>query len=265
VKKFLTKIMVNALAPVNAYPVPATDPKDVRSLLRKLRPMNTDKQLFRMGPKGDGGYLVPDDLAGIGACFSPGVDQIAGFEKACADLGMKVFMADKSVDQAPEANEKFFFTKKYIGCTTNDDFMTMDDWVAASVPESQSDLLLQIDIEGYEYETFLCMSEALLRRFRVIVAEVHLLDLLWSRHFFRLASGAFGKILQSHTCVHIHPNNCDAPITKGGLEIPPVMEFTFLRNDRVVNPVPARVFPNPLDGDNTPKTHFALPDCWHEG
>lgn len=38
------------------------------------------KDLIRLGPNGDGGYLVPDDLTGIEACFSPGVCATSEFE-----------------------------------------------------------------------------------------------------------------------------------------------------------------------------------------
>jgi hypothetical protein len=227
--------------------------------------MSTGKELIRLGPKGDGGYLVPDDLEGIEACFSPGVGSLSEFEKQCANRGMKVFLADRSVEKPAESHEQFHFTRKFIGVTTNDDFMTIDDWVALSLPESQADLMLQIDIEGYEYETFLGMSDRLMRRFRIIVAEFHSLDQLWSRPFFRLASRAFEKILQTHTCVHIHPNNYSPPLKKGGLAIPPLAEFTFLRNDRISNPSRAKNFPHPLDVDNTSRPHFPLPKCWYSG
>jgi hypothetical protein len=89
--------------------------------------MSTDKELIRLGPEGDGGYLVPNDLAEIEACFAPGVSVISGFEKDCADIGIKVFLADKSVDHPAESHKLFYFTKKYVGVTTSDDFMTIDD------------------------------------------------------------------------------------------------------------------------------------------
>ena len=140
--------------------------------------------------------------------------------------------------------------------------MTVDDWVSSALPKYNSDLLLQIDIEGYEYETFLAMSDILMRRYRIIVAEFHDLDQLWNRSFFKLASRAFEKILQTHICVHIHPNNCSDPLNKGNLSIPPVAEFTFLRKDRIQNPSYVNTCPHPLDFDNTDKRHFPLPACW---
>lgn len=263
-EQFFKQLTKDLLVGVNSYSTRLTNKKEVELLVHKLRPIYSDNKLIRLGPKGDGGYLLPDDLTGIKACFSPGVSDVSGFEKDCADLGMSVFLADKSVKQPAEFHERFHFTKKHIGITTNDEFMTIDDWVTTSLLESQEDLLLQIDIEGYEYETFISASNLLMSRFRIIVAEFHDLHVLWSKPFFRLASHTFEKILQTHTCVHIHPNNCCGSVTIQGLEIPRIAEFTFLRNDRVKNPSFATVFPHSLDEDNQAnKPHLPLPKWWY--
>ncbi|WP_201295779.1 FkbM family methyltransferase [Cyanobium sp. Copco_Reservoir_LC18] len=233
--------------------------------MTSLYPLSPNKKLIRLGPKGDGGYLLPDDLEEIHACFSPGVSIISGFEMDCAERGMKVFLADKSVDGPAEEHELFHFTKTFVGAISNEEFMTLDEWVCASVPEKDSDLLLQIDIEGHEYEVFLSTSNSLMTRFRIIVAEFHYLDLLWSDPFFNLASRAFEKILQNHSCVHIHPNNFHGTIRKAGITIPKTMEFTFLRNDRISRKSYQTIFPNPLDCDNTGNATLSLPNCWYLG
>lgn len=241
-----------------------TDINELRSLLKSLYPLTGDKELIRMGPKGDGGYLLPDDLAGIQACFSPGIGFSSEFEKECADRGMEVYLADKSVNGPICRHERFHFIGKYIGIGSDDDFVTLDNWVESSLPGTHSDLLLQIDIEGYEYEVFLSASESLMRRFRIIVAEFHSLDQLWNRRFFKVAGGVFDKILQTHTCVHIHPNNYAGVIKKKGIEIPQVMEFAFLRNDRMKNLSYHRSFPHPLDYDNNPfGASIVLPKGWY--
>lgn len=263
--RVLKNAAVRLLALGGGFPVRATEADAVRAVLRSLHPRATGHGLVRFGPAGDGGYLVPDDLAGILACFSPGVGAITGFENRCASLGMAVFLADGSVDRPAGLHNSCVFTKKFVGATRGAEFMTMDDWVGDSVPSSSFDLLLQIDTEGAEYETFLSMSDSLLRRFRIIVAEFHQLDQLWNRPFFGLASRALARILQSHTCVHIHPNNCTMPLRKGGLTIPPIMEFTFLRNDRLGATSFSKRFPHALDADNTTGPHIALPDCWFHG
>lgn len=248
---------------IKTFPTWATDKDTLQSLIDSLSPQSTDKKLIRMGPEGDGGYLVPDDLNGVLACFSPGVSTGSGFEKDCADLGIRVFLADNSVENPVDSHDRFFFSKKHVGVTTNDDFTTIDDWVSTSLPESQGDLILQIDIEGYEYETFLSMSDRLLSRFRIIVAEFHTLDQLWNGPFYQLASRAFEKILQTHRCVHIHPNNSTPSQYREGLFIPPTLEFTFLRKDRILKSSTNHSFPHPLDSDNSAHPSLTLPKCWH--
>ena len=142
--------------------------------------------------------------------------------------------------------------------------MTMDAWVDMSVPVTDCDLLLQIDTEGAEYETFLSMSETLINRFRIVVAEFHNLHWLWSEPFFSVASKAFEKILQSHACVHLHPNNCCGLLEYQGIEIPRIMEFTFLRKDRLGLGHHESSFPHALDCNNTNNPSLRLPDCWYK-
>lgn len=262
-KSLLKRAAVSALATVSAYPSRMTGSAELRRLIASLRPVTTAKPLIRLGPVGDGGYLIPDHLDGITAVFSPGVDRISGFELDCATKGMPVFLADRSVDAPPVSHERFTFTRKFIGASDTDAFMTMDSWVRDSIGDQAGDLLLQIDIEGYEYEAFLSMSDALLSRFRIIAAEFHDLNMLFSEPYFRIASRVFEKLLNTHHCVHIHPNNIGGSVMIDGIEIPVLAEFTFLRKDS--SPVTgfASSFPHPLDSDNTALPSLPLPACWH--
>ena len=254
-----TEHILNLPGMLPFYPTKATKLARVQDLLRQLYPILSNRALIRLGPVGDGGYLVPDDLADVEACFSPGVSDVAGFERHCAELGMKVFMADASVEGPPDSHPQFHFLHKFVGSVTQGHFVSLTDWVNASLPGSTSDLLLQIDIEGYEYETFLGIPESLLQRFRIIVVEFHNLDYLFSDPIFTFYSRAFEKILLTHSCVHIHPNNMCGFIKIGNLEIPQLAEFTFLRNDRITKRVFATTFPHPLDADNGNRPTAILP------
>ena len=264
-KQLLKAPLKKALAAVNVFPTAMTDPADMQSLIRSLRPVATDHELIRLGPNADGGYLIPDDLDGIEACFSPGVSTASGFEKDCADRGIKAFLADRSVDGPAEPHELFHFTKKFVGAVTGEDFITLDAWVSSSASAPDTDLILQIDIEGAEFEVFLSASERLMKRFRIIVAEFHWLDQLWSRPYFALARRAFDKILKNHTCVHLHPNNCCDAVTRAGITVPSVMEFTFLRNDRFSRTAERTDFPHRLDHPDADGPPLVLPRCWYSG
>ena len=180
-----------------------TETADLRALIGRLRPMNGGFDLIRLGPDGDGGYLVPDDLAGIDYAFSPGVSTVSGFEADLAARGMQVFLADFSVDRPAQANPRFVFDKKYVGCLSDETFITLSDWKNARIPEHTGDLLLQMDIEGAEYETLLAAPAELLAQFRIMVIEFHSLNELFSRPFFEVASRAFHKLLMTHSVVHV--------------------------------------------------------------
>lgn len=255
--------LLNLPGKLPVYPTRVTDPTDVRKLITKLHPVSAGRELIRLGPEGDGGYLVPDDLEGIKACFSPGVSNVAGFELDCAKRGMPVFMADASVEKPPIEHPKFQFIRKFIGARTEGDFIRLEDWVNQTLKDSREDLLLQMDIEGYEYETLLASPTSFLERFRVIVVEFHDMENLFSAPLFPFYSLAFEKLLTTHACVHIHPNNFCRPITVGDFELLSLAEFTFLRRDRLVNSSHVNKFPHPLDSDNTDKPSFALPRSFY--
>ena len=126
------------------------------------------------------------------------------------------------------------------------------------------DQLLKLDIESAEYEVLLAAPPELLSRCRVIIVEFHQLDPLWSAPFFRLASAAIHKLLHSHACVHIHPNNHYGVLRYRRIDLPPTMEFTFLRRDRLTpSPQWRTVFPHPLDRDNAAGPPLVLPPCWY--
>lgn len=91
----------------------ATADEDLKHFILKNRPRSVGKELIRIGGRGDGGYLIPNDLDGISACFSPGIAASSTFEEELADkYGIKSFMADYSVDHPPISHDLFHFEKK---------------------------------------------------------------------------------------------------------------------------------------------------------
>jgi hypothetical protein len=235
----------------------------LEALIRSLRPVRGEAPLIRIGPAGDGGYLVPDDLDGIDYAYSPGVSDESGFELDLSLRGMNVFMADFSVDAPAQTSDRFEFAKKFVGSYADETHITPDDWKQQTIGAHSGDLLLQMDIEGAEFETILSMSDALIQQFRIMVIEFHYLHQLWNKPWFLLVERVFRKLLETHSVAHIHPNNCCGSIRSAGLEIPRVAEFTFYRNDRIKNPVFLGSFPHVLDANNTSKKTLVLPPCWY--
>lgn len=265
-KRTVLQQLIQLCAPFRMFPTNLTPPERVQALIKQLHPLAPSTPFIRLGPRGDGGYVVPDDLQGIQACFSPGVGNVSAFELACAERGMQVYMADASVEGPATHHPAFHFRKVFIGAMSDGRYLTLADWVTQELPANATgDLLLQMDIEGFEYEVLLATAPDLLQRFRIMIIEFHHLDQLWNKWFFHTASRAIVKLLQTHACVHIHPNNRRNIVRLGNIAIPPTMEFTFLRRDRLHGTTFRRDFPHPLDSDNTEKQRITLPTCWYGG
>ena len=242
-----------------------TNKESILALFRDLHPVECGRPMKRLGRNGDGGYLLPDDLEGIEACFSPGVDKNSSFEFECAEIGMSVFLADASVDGPAIENRSFRFLKKFIGATSNGNYITLTNWIKSQDIGAYSELLLQMDIEGAEYETILSTEKEILQRFRILVVELHFLDEFWSLPFFRVAKAALQKLLETHAVVHIHPNNSQGLVVVDGLPTPRVAEFTFLRRDRFAASgkfMKRTDFPHPLDQDCSNAVYLPMPAWW---
>lgn len=222
----------------------------VRALLALLHPMETALPLIRFGGEGDGGYLVPDDLDGLVACFSPGVDVTATFEAAMIARGIPCFLADASVAEAPLDDPLIDFEPSFLGAYIDRQVITLDAWVAAKAPFGKGDLILQMDIEGHEWAVLLSASEATLARFRIIVIEFHGLGRSFDPLVAMMLEACLGRLGQLFHVVHAHPNNFQPFVRKGDLAIPDLLEVTLLRRDRAEVLGPVRQFPHPLDAAN---------------
>lgn len=243
---------------------PMVDRSKLQSFISKLWPVSTPVPLIRIGDEADGGYLVPDDLEGIRHCYSPGVSDVASFENDLLERGINSHLADYSVDAPPDGLEAASFTKKFLGGLDIDQFMTLRHWMESTGGQPDgSDLLLQMDIEGYEYEVLLSTPIELLRRFRIIVIEFHNIETWAQKDFFNLVQAGIGKLLSEFHVVHNHPNNCCATVNLGGVTAPRVIEMTFLRKDRADATGFATAFPHPLDRMNVPGSDLVLPANWH--
>lgn len=238
-------------------------PEHLLKLARRLRPVPCGFPMVRIGPRGDGGYLVPDDLAGIEACFSPGVGRTFAFEADLLARGIPSHLADASVPKPPDLPEGLTFDPVFLGARNADGLVTLDEWMRRRRPDSRGDLLLQMDIEGHEYTVLPSLDPATLARFRIVVVEFHRLPLLADRWLSRVLSPAFDVLLDQFVPVHVHPNNVRRTKHFGDLEVPWTMEFTFLRRDRVRPGGPVPTFPHPLDADCVPaRPTVTLPEAW---
>lgn len=239
-----------------------------------MKPKRCPYPLIRIGGNEDGAYLIPDDLQGIRACFSPGVNNTKSFEDELAiTYGIACHLCDYTSDlealETPLIEFMQTFRKKWLDIDHGQDSITLDEWVEEECPDPEGDLLLQMDIEGAEYRNLLACKQSTLNRFRIIAIELHRLDSANDSEEFENELGPLLRRLDnSHICVHAHPNNCCGEVTieGSGLVIPRVIELTFLRRDRLNQGQPGASYqpllPQPLDLDRNVKE---LPPLLLEG
>ena len=204
-----------------------------------IRPSSSPFPLVRLGGRGDGAYLIPDDLANIRACFSPGVNNTKKFEDDLSKKhGIKCHMCDYTSDEkdfsTPLIRGLQTFQKKWLEPIDSSNSISLSSWIKQEAGGSD-DLILQMDIEGAEYRNLLELNDNLIKRFRIIVLELH--DLYDSKATDEALSPSFqllSRLRSSHVCVHAHPNNCCGQFIEvsTGRNIPHVVELTFLRKDR---------------------------------
>lgn len=215
------------------------------SIRKSIIPISSPKPLIRLGGNLDGSYLLPNDLEGIEACFSPGVANRKLFEDELAKrYKIKSFMCDYSSDiskfKTALIENYQTFDKKFIGNKESDEFISLTNWIEKYSPDTRSDLILQMDIEGNEYSNILCTPDDIIKRFRIIIIELHGLNVFDDNQSNQfgitkdIINNTLDKLNLNHSCVHAHPNNFSSQFydTESQLNIPYVIELTYLRNDR---------------------------------
>lgn len=258
---------------IGAGPETASTTAAVLDVFEVLRPKSSLTPLIRIGGDIDGSYLVPDDLDGITACFSPGVNRIKYFEDYLTDhYGIRSHMVDFTCEasefKTPLRDGLQTFAKKWLDVTPGADNVSLEDWVAEH--EAEGDLLLQIDIEGAEYRNLLATPDETLGRFRIMVLELHGLGRVLDARTLQSAIGPFvEKLGAQFTCVHAHPNNCCGEVVVPGTDItiPNVLELTFVRRDRFAPGDGPVTLPHPLDvSRNVPRNApLFLSEAWCGG
>lgn len=238
--------------------------EQIQKLINSLRPVKTKFNLIRIGGDNDGGYLIPNDLAGIDVCFSPGVDVTASFEKDLLGRGIKSHLADASVDGAPDGLEILSFTKKYLGGYNDKTHTTLASWMHEK-RAFMGDYILQMDIEGGEYTTLLCTPPDVLHKFRIIAVEIHNVQAWFNPIAWEVVKTFFEKLLEDFRVVHNHPNNNCPFIEADGILMPTVFELTLLRKDRTIALDYVTQLPHPLDMPNVlDKFNRPLPEGWYK-
>ena len=224
--------------------------KNFIDLIYLMKVKDLGFNLIRVGSKNDGGYLIPDILSEIDYCFSPGVGNKYEFEKELRKKNIDLFLVDGSVEKDDIKIDKFNFLKKNLSSKDNDEEITLENWVNNNLSNSNSNLLLQMDIEGSEYEVINSTSLKCLKSFKILIIEFHYFEKLTNRLNYNIFLNCIKKILENFEIAHIHPNNCNGTFNLFDEKIPTAIEVTFLRKDLCKKKENVKTLPHKYDQKN---------------
>jgi len=211
-------------------------------------PKNID--LIRVGSKNDGGYLVPNILKQIKFCYSAGIGNNIKFEKDLLKYKIISYGADGTIEDIPEKIENYDFLKKNIGIVNDKTTIRFEDWINQNTQDDNS-LIGQIDIEGGEYNLIIDTPLETFKKFKVLIIEFHNLSKINNKIVYDNYFSCFDKILKIFNICHIHINNAEKPIKVRGIQIPPLLEITFLNKNFYLGENKNEInIPNELDNKN---------------
>jgi hypothetical protein len=232
--------------------------KRTAEVVRLLAPMDVqDGTYVRVGRSYDGGYVMLDDFKRIDAAYSFGIADDVSWDESIANRGIDVFMYDHSIQCLPKTNPRFHYFKVGIsGCAKDNaiGLKTLEQLIAENGHTQCCNLILKMDVEGYEWDVFTQCSQNVLAQFSQIVVEFHDLVTAFDGDRHRKVVAALTKLNQTHQSVHVHANGHEIPLWISGLVVPPLLEVTYVRRadspDRLVPNT--RQFPTELDQCSAP-------------
>jgi len=242
------------LHPVNGSHAPKITAQ-FRAFLRHLQPFDvTGAQKQRFGADRDGGYIMLDDFGEAHAALSLGIGPDVSWDADMATRGLRVFQFDDAVDRAPQDNPAFIFHRtRVVGRREGPGDVTLAEVLTRPELAAERDVIVKIDIEGFEWEVLARTATATLARIRQLAIEFHDVRKFGEPSWRAAALAAVENLTAAHACIHVHGNNWGPFIVIGGIPFPDTFEASFVRRDNHALVRSTAVFPTSLDRPCNPR------------
>ena len=243
-------------------PAEPARPRSVEEMRRQLlfddlQPVKLSNcVLERFGESNDGGYLLCANLLkDVKAGYSYG---ISGYDQWGCDISQRLTIPVHQYDcfdlkrPACPGGKTIFHEECVAGVAKTEEnrrYDTMATQLAAN-GDGANRVVMKMDVEGAEWESFLSAPEELFERIDQLAIEFHGID----EDRFRTA---ISRLKRHFHIVNLHYNNHTCNTGK-----PPfpaaIYEVLFVsKRIGVLDPAGKAEFPNPLDRPNNP----TVPDC----
>lgn len=229
-------------------------------ILKEILNLRTNKEdLIRLGSAHDGGYVVnKSSLDKSDVLYTYGVSDDYNFEldyaKRYPDKEVRMF--DHTVNHASEVFRNVFFFKEALEINDDDTLNSFRNHLER-FKDLNKKVFLKIDIEGYEYDFFLNLSNNLdlLNNITGMAIEFHNLNTVFNYILFHKI---INKLSRFFTVTHIHGNNHARQHQIDGDIYPEVIELSFCKKELAKDFILSSL-EYPLEGLDSP-CHRGLPD-----
>lgn len=220
---------------------------EIIKIIAPLRARGAKK--LRIGGEGDGGYVMLDP-GQRGVAYSLGVSACSPWDLEMAERGFPVFQYDGSIEQEPDKHPNIFFHKIFIGSCAESraQYMTLQQILRHNAHQAEKNLILQMDIEGAEWEALAELSPDDALCFSQIIVEFHNIGLDASKY------AVLKKLRTTHTPIHVHYNNNALTALfspqNNFIYSGDALEISYARNKDYAFAPCLEYFPTPLDRKN---------------
>ena len=213
----------------NPYRTDSVTVNLISHLIKVLITSNpSGKEFTRLGSKGDGGYVLLDDLDASDILFSIGVGDNVSFDQECEQKVSKVILVDHTVPNFIVPTGRFEMIRKPL---VPDELSNLGISISQMLNRYReaNDFILKMDIEGAEWEILEKVAQDDIVKFRQIVIEFHGLNDLSETGKLNNKIAIIERLLLTHTPVVLHANNQGTYRLIGDKIVPDVIEVTLLR------------------------------------
>lgn len=199
--------------------------------------------------RSDGGYVLLEELLSDQPVISAGIGRQISFDLEMAERGHVVHMFDHTIVGPPHDHPGFRFTRRGIGPSPTAELTSIAE-VVDGLATDRDDLVLKMDIEGFEWPVLRTMPRAVLRRFGQITLELHALNAIATDAQREPKRVALRNLARDFTVFHVHANNFHATQAVLGVPVHPLLELSLVRTDLVSRAPNRTVYPSLLDPPN---------------
>jgi hypothetical protein len=192
-------------------------------------PYKTNLEKIRIGPPGDGGYVV-SKLPGYDCLYSYGSNDDIKFECAFHELyETQSYVYDHTIEAITDKPDHITFFKEGVWHSKGNDMDSMHNQIITNGHQDKTNMFLKMDIEGCEWVALNASAQDL-TKFSQIAMEFHFPNEF--PRYYAIILKTFETLNENFVCTHLHGTNC--PLQPWfDHDFPRVFEATYVRKDLV--------------------------------